>query len=71
MARDIVCDKLVNEEEASEQRLMKNHRGRTYYFCSKACMVEFERDPDRYGEEKPGFYSGHDAVQTPPPAHRA
>ncbi len=70
MARDVVCDKLVDEETAADRRLMKNHRGRTYYFCSQECMAEFARDPEHYGMEKPGFYSGHDAVQTPArPAH--
>lgn len=24
------------------------YRGRTYYFCSKHCLEEFERNPEHY-----------------------
>jgi YHS domain-containing protein len=66
MARDIVCDKLVNEEDAATDRLMLNHQGKTYYFCSRTCMEEFQRNPDQYGAQKPGFYTGPSAVENPP-----
>jgi len=24
------------------------HGGRTYYFCSRGCMLDFKDDPDKY-----------------------
>lgn len=57
MPRDVVCDRLIDEEEAAEAKLVRTHKGQTYYFCSRRCMEEFDRDPAGYGR-KPGFYAG-------------
>ncbi len=45
MAIDPVCKMQVNEEGASHR---KDHKGKTYYFCSKQCAVQFEENPERY-----------------------
>ena len=53
MATDPVCEMLVNENTASFKSV---YQGKTYYFCSGACKLLFERDPEKYltpKEEQP------------------
>jgi Cu+-exporting ATPase len=42
---DPVCGMAVDTDTA---RFTLEHDGRTYYFCSRGCMLEFQDDPDKY-----------------------
>jgi Cu+-exporting ATPase len=43
--KDPVCGMIVDERKT---QLKSEHDGRTFYFCSAACKVTFDRDPQRY-----------------------
>jgi YHS domain-containing protein len=59
MARDIVCDMAVDEQTASDNKLVTRYKGLTYYFCSSQCKKAFETDPQHYTSEKPPqLYAG-------------
>ena len=45
MARDPVCGMEVDPATARWKTIYK---GTVYYFCSEACLREFERDPEHY-----------------------
>lgn len=44
-AVDPVCGAIVDERETAAR---SEHRGDTYYFCSQACKMEFDDNPDGY-----------------------
>src|SRR5574338_531493 len=48
--RDPVCGMEINPESASSKR---EHMGQTFYFCSKSCANQFDKDP--HGYASPGF----------------
>ena len=45
MAGDVVCGMDVKEEEAAATA---SYKGVTYYFCSKHCREQFDKDPEKY-----------------------
>lgn len=45
MATDPVCLMTVDEHDAKGT---SEYEGRTYYFCSTGCKVEFDEDPERF-----------------------
>jgi YHS domain-containing protein len=45
MAEDPVCGMSVDEKKAVAQSV---YSGKTYYFCSKVCQKEFEKNPTKY-----------------------
>ena len=47
-ARDPVCGIIVEKDP----NLSVNHRGETYYFCSKADMEKFKKEPEKYVKKK-------------------
>ncbi len=49
MEKDPVCGMLVRPEEAAAQRAIQ---GRTYYFCSEACVAKFDQAPQQYAAER-------------------
>lgn len=55
MEKDPVCGMLVRSEEAAAQRALQ---GRTYYFCSAACVAKFDKAPQLFvpasADDKPG-----------------
>ncbi len=44
-AVDPVCGMEVDTEGAE---LTSEYEGKTYYFCSRGCKLDFEEDPPRY-----------------------
>lgn len=49
MAKDVVCDMEVDEQQAARKT---EYQGRTYYFCSPGCQQRFEDDPRRYADPR-------------------
>lgn len=45
---DPVCEMKVDPEQPPYKVV---HRGKTYYFCSEACKILFERMPKQYIKE--------------------
>ena len=45
MAKDPVCGMQVNEQSAAGK---SEYHGKTYYFCSPACKVTFDKNPEKY-----------------------
>jgi YHS domain-containing protein len=45
MATDLVCGMTVDEKTA---KWVSEYKGRKYYFCSKHCQMEFEKEPEKY-----------------------
>jgi len=47
-ARDPVCGIIVDKDP----KLSANYKGETYYFCSKADMEKFKKEPEKYVKKK-------------------
>jgi YHS domain-containing protein len=45
MAKDYVCGMKVDEKKTAAT---STHAGTVYYFCSKNCKTEFDKNPTRY-----------------------
>ena len=48
---DPVCGMTV--DPAARPELQLEHLGRSFYFCSKGCLLEFRDDPDHFLD--PGY----------------
>jgi len=51
MVKDPVCGMNIDEKKVTQKTLYK---GQTYYFCSKSCRVDFEKDPEKYIKKESG-----------------
>ena len=47
-AKDPVCGIMVEKDP----NLSTNYKGETYYFCSKADMEKFKKEPEKYAKKK-------------------
>ena len=47
-AKDPVCGLMVDKDP----NLSTNYKGETYYFCSKADMEKFKKEPEKYVRKK-------------------
>ena len=47
-AKDPVCGVMVDKNP----ELSAKHQGETYYFCSKADMEKFKKEPEKYAKKK-------------------
>ena len=45
MAVDPVCHKEISKEKSAGQA---EHRGQSYYFCSKSCEKSFRSNPEHF-----------------------
>jgi YHS domain-containing protein len=52
-ATDPVCGMTVNVEVATAAGLAADHEGRTYLFCGRGCLLDFQDDPSRFFD--PGY----------------
>jgi YHS domain-containing protein len=69
MARDIVCDMPVDEDQARQNGLFSDYNGVTMYFCGADCKQQFDATPDHYMTGKPsGLYAGQRIEQSEPTA---
>jgi YHS domain-containing protein len=48
IAKDPVCNMYTQEEKSKAEKLVREYRGKTYFFCTTQCLKEFEKDPERY-----------------------
>ncbi len=55
MAKDIVCEMMVEPEAAAKSE----YKGKTYYFCSKGCKAQFDKNPEKYIVAQGDEPSGH------------
>ncbi|HZQ08831.1 MAG TPA: YHS domain-containing protein [Anaerolineae bacterium] len=46
MVKDPVCGMEIDPKDAYATR---EHAGKTFYFCSKSCVDQFDADPHKYG----------------------
>jgi YHS domain-containing protein len=46
--KDPVCGLIVEKDPS----LSTNYKGETYYFCSKADMEKFKKEPEKYARKK-------------------
>ncbi|MBS7622165.1 YHS domain-containing protein [Candidatus Bathyarchaeota archaeon] len=44
MVEDPICGMTVDESS----RFTSIYQGRTYYFCSRSCKEDFDRNPGKY-----------------------
>jgi YHS domain-containing protein len=47
-AKDPVCGLIVEKDP----NLSTNYKGETYYFCSKADLEKFKKEPEKYARKK-------------------
>ena len=47
-AKDPVCGIMVDKDP----KLAAKYKGETYYFCSKADMDKFRKEPEKYAKKK-------------------
>jgi Cu+-exporting ATPase len=45
MEKDVVCGMQVDPAKAAGT---SQHKGKTYYFCSKVCKTKFDANPAQY-----------------------
>lgn len=49
MARDPICGMDVDEKNAPAT---SSYKGKTYYFCVKACKEKFDKSPEKFIKEE-------------------
>ena len=47
METDPVCGMAVDPDEARADNRSAEYGGRTYFFCSRGCLLSFADDPER------------------------
>lgn len=55
MAKDIVCGMPVDPKNAEKSE----YKGQTFYFCSKGCKAQFDKNPEKYITGEGGKHPGH------------
>lgn len=41
----------VDKEKAEKAGLVREYKGKKYYFCCDACLVEFDQNPEEFAEK--------------------
>jgi membrane fusion protein, copper/silver efflux system len=52
MARDVACREDVPMGKAKDEGLTSDHEGKTYYFASLDCKMQFDRAPSQFVQRK-------------------
>lgn len=55
MVKDVVCGMTVDPKTAEKSE----YKGQTYYFCSKGCKSQFDKNPEKYIAAQGGEHAGH------------
>jgi YHS domain-containing protein len=45
MVKDLVCGMDVDPKTSA---FRSDYKGQKFYFCSKGCKTDFDRDPEKY-----------------------
>lgn len=56
MERDIVCGMEVKNPVTAPATVYK---GKSYFFCSNLCMIQFKQDPEKYIKKDDGGKEHH------------
>jgi YHS domain-containing protein len=50
------------EVDSTTNPLRAEHKGQTYFFCSRGCMLDFQDDPERHLDPsyQPSSMEGHE-----------
>ena len=56
MAKDPVCGMMVDEEKAAAT---SEHQGKTYYFCVRGCKAAFDKNPEKYLQDREEHHGAH------------
>ena len=64
MEKDVVCGVQVDTDVTAHR---VDYDGRTFYFCSPACMAKFGKNPETYANRDARIRQHMSAVFTPPP----
>lgn len=40
----------VNKDEAEKAGLVREYKGKKYYFCCEACVIDFDQSPEEYAK---------------------
>jgi Cu+-exporting ATPase len=69
MEKDVVCGIQVDETTASNK---SDYAGTTFYFCSPACKVKFDKRPEAYANSEARIRSSTTSVfMRPPPKSKS
>ena len=44
----VMKDMAVNKNEAEKEGLVREYKGKKYYFCCSGCLTDFDADPELY-----------------------
>ena len=56
MIHDPVCGMEIKDINSAEKT---EYKGKTYYFCTTLCKVQFEQDPEKYVKKDDDEHMGH------------
>ena len=56
MEKDVVCGMTVDPKTSAAK---SEHKGKTYFFCSKGCKADFDKHPDKYVGMQAGAHGAH------------
>jgi len=56
MYKDPVCGMTVEPKTAAGK---SEYKGQTYYFCSKGCKAQFDKDPEKFVGAQHTQHAGH------------
>jgi YHS domain-containing protein len=56
MVKDIVCGMTVDSRTGAAT---SEYKGETYYFCSKGCKAQFDKNPEKYVGGQKTAHAGH------------
>ncbi len=45
MVKDLVCGMMIDPKTAAGK---SEYKGQTYYFCSKGCKAQFDKNPEKF-----------------------
>ena len=52
MAKDPVCGMQIDKLHAEGEGLTSDYQGQKYYFCSKECKQEFDKNPKSFASQQ-------------------
>ena len=57
MIKDVVCGMTVDSKTA----VKSESKGQTYYFCSRGCKAQFDKNPEKFAKvgAPPGEHAEH------------